>query len=207
MVTCVVCGKGIQVSLRSLLHPPSSDGSRAVRDFYVTHLNPLLDTSITQKMFACRRPCFVKLEQALKHTAKANTIITELKATHPGTGVTDSDSSTARGTSSMSSQPDFRWCDASVQTNVSEVEACKIIKKRVHSQSAVTGSTPKRPRFTLSAGKGSKRSQQNSGIWAPEPKRARLELQMAKTHSVQPNTISTPETGAKPQEATPSSVA
>ena len=98
MVTCVVCGKGIQVSLRRLPHPPSSDGSRAVRDFYMTHLNPLLDTSITQKMFACRRPCFVKLEQALKHTAKANTIITELKAMHPGTGVTDSDSSTARGT-------------------------------------------------------------------------------------------------------------
>ena len=94
MVTCVVCGKGIHVSIRSLLHPPSSDGSRAVRDFYMTHLNPLLDTSITQKMFACRRPCFVKVEQALKHTAKANTIITELKAMHPGTGVTDSDSST-----------------------------------------------------------------------------------------------------------------
>jgi len=48
-------------------------------------------------MFACRRPCFVKLEQALKRTAKANTIITELKAMHPGTGVTDSDGSTARG--------------------------------------------------------------------------------------------------------------
>jgi len=115
----------------------------------MTHLNPLLDTSITQKMFACRRPCFVKLEQALKHTAKANTIITELKAMHLGTGVTDSDSSTARDTSSMSSQTDFGWCGASVQTNVSEVEASKIIKKRVYSQSAVAGSTPKCPRLTL----------------------------------------------------------
>ena len=41
------------------------------------------------------------------------------------------------------------------------------------------GSTPKRPRFSLSAGKTSKRSLPMSNIGAPDPKRARLELQPA----------------------------
>ena len=134
MVTCVVCGKGIQVSLRRLPHPPSSDGSRAVRDFYMTHLNPLLDTSITQKMFACRRPCFVKVEQALKHTAKANTIITELKAMHPGTGVTDSDSSTARGTTSCGEHP-------SLQQLAANCQRCRAMKRSImtcHSRSVAS---------------------------------------------------------------------
>ena len=82
MVTCVVCGKGIQSSLRRLLHPPSSDGAREVRDFYIAHLDPLFGTSGTEQTFACRQPFFVKLEQAQKHTAKASTILTELKAIH-----------------------------------------------------------------------------------------------------------------------------
>jgi len=46
MVTCVVCGKGIQVSLRSLLHPPSSDGSRGVRDFYMMALTGQTTTAM-----------------------------------------------------------------------------------------------------------------------------------------------------------------
>ncbi len=41
-----------QGSLRRLLHPPSSDGARAVRDFYIAHSNPLLDISVAEQTFA-----------------------------------------------------------------------------------------------------------------------------------------------------------
>ena len=41
MVICVLCGKGFKA--QTLL----SDSTRAVRDFYIAHLNPLLDTDIT----------------------------------------------------------------------------------------------------------------------------------------------------------------
>ena len=185
-----------------MLHPPFSDGAREVRDFYIAHLDPLFGTSGTEQTFACRQPCFVKLEQAQKHTAKASTILTELKAMHVGTGAS---SSTTRDTSSLvevSTQTDIGWCDASVQTDVWEVEASTIHKKRVHPDSAVAenlGSTPKRPRLALSVGKGSKRSLQRAGasIGTPAPKRARVELQLASMHAVQPDLLATPETGAK----------
>ena len=74
------------------------------------------------------------------------------------------------------------------------------------------GSTPKRPRFSLSAGKTSKRSLPMSNIGASDPKRARLELQPATCpgaaypvsfHSL----TATSETGTSQQhQATPPSV-
>ena len=189
---CVVCGETIQCTLRRLLHPPSSDGSRAVRDFYTAHVNPLLDTSTVQPQFACRQPCFAKLEQAMKHTAKANKIITELKAMYSGAGACRASSSAVTVTSIING-------------------------KRQNPGGTVAenrGSTPKRPRFSLSAGKTSKRSLPMSNIGAPDPKRARLELQPATVacpgaaypasfHSL----TATPETGTSQlHQATPPSV-
>ena len=106
MVVCVVCGKDIPGSLRRLLHPPSSDG---VKSFYIAHLNPLLDTSIKEQTFTCRQPSFAKLEQALKHTAKANALLRKLKAMDLGTGASSStDHSRYQQLSFAQQGPDLR---------------------------------------------------------------------------------------------------
>ncbi len=51
MVLCAVCGKAFQSSLRRLLHPPPSDGSRVVRDFHVSHVNRFQDSYIDSRLF------------------------------------------------------------------------------------------------------------------------------------------------------------
>ncbi len=51
MVVCVVCGKAFQSSLRRLLHPLPSDGSRVVRDFHVAHVNRFQDSYIDSRLF------------------------------------------------------------------------------------------------------------------------------------------------------------
>ncbi len=50
-VVCVVCGKAFQSSLRRLLHPPPSDGSRVVRDIHVAHVNRFQDSYIDSRLF------------------------------------------------------------------------------------------------------------------------------------------------------------
>ena len=68
----------------------------------VRHLETLHDTckSITSPMqlqFICRQPRFAKLEPTMKHPAKANAFITELKAKHPGSHVGGASSSSVSG--------------------------------------------------------------------------------------------------------------
>ena len=190
---CVVCGKSIHCTFRRLLHPPSSDGSRAVRDFYTAHVNPLLDTSTMQRQFACRQPCFAKLEQAMKHTAKANTFIAELKAMYSGAGASTRSSAVSRSVTTLSiTDGNGPNPGGTVAENL--------------------GSTPTRPRFGLSAEKTPKRSLLMSDIGAPDRKRSRLELQPATCPATACPTsfrslTATPETGTSQQhQATPPSI-
>ena len=112
-VTCVVCKKSTQDSDRRLLHPPPFEESRAIRDFYVLHVNPSFLPSAHEKRFTCRQLCYSKLEQALRHLQKANVLITELKFGSSGdVSPMSTTSLVAAGTHTTS------LVDASTQTDV-----------------------------------------------------------------------------------------
>ena len=72
----------------------------------MAHVDPLLDTYTMQQQFACRQPCFAKLEQAMKHTAKANTFIAKLKVTYFGAGAS---SSAVSGSVSNDTEHKWEW--------------------------------------------------------------------------------------------------
>ena len=58
MVICVVCGNAVGSSLRRVLHPPSCEGTRAVRDFYVAHVHSFaFDVTGTKQIYVCKKPC------------------------------------------------------------------------------------------------------------------------------------------------------
>ena len=90
----------------------------------------------------------------MKHTAKANTFIAELKAMYSGAGA--SSSAVSRSVTTLSINVNGPNPGGTVAENL--------------------GSTPTHPRFGLSAEKTPKRSLLMSDIGAPDPKRTRLEL-------------------------------
>ena len=135
-----------------------------------------------QQQFACRQPCFAKLEQAMKHTVKANTFIAKLKAMYSGAGASSSAVSGSAMTLSINGNGPNPG--GTVAENL--------------------GSTPTRPRFGLSAEKTPKRSLLMSDIGAPDPKENyRLELQPATCPTACPTSFrsltATPETGTSQQ--------
>lgn len=85
---------------------------------------------------------FAKLEQALKHLTKANASIVELKAMLPvPSTVTPSASDCSIGSLmnvvEAGTQTNDRRCDASVQTNATDVIVTTPRRKRLHPDSQV----------------------------------------------------------------------
>ena len=127
----------------------------------------------------------------MKHTAKANTFIAELKAMYSGAGAGRTSSSAVSGSVTSIINGKGPNPGGTVAENL--------------------GSTPKRPRFSLSARKTPERSLLISDIGAPDPKRTRLELQPATSPAAYPvsfhSLTATPETGTSQQhQVTPRSV-
>lgn len=187
MVICVICGNAVGSSLRRVLHPPSCEGTRAVRDFYVAHVHSFaFDVSGTKQIYVCKKPCFAKLEQALKHLTKANASIVELKAMLPIPSTVTPSMSGCSIRSLMNvveagTQTNDRRCDASVQTNATDVIVTTPRRKRLHPDSQVEvptspRSTSKRPRVTT-RGYGTKRGLTEPSRGAPASKRRRFQPQ------------------------------
>ncbi len=78
---CLVCGKPAPPMARRMIHPPSPS-NRAARNFYSRFINPSFvfpeSMSLEVALYACKKPCYAKMESAMSKVVATESIITEL---------------------------------------------------------------------------------------------------------------------------------